>query len=534
MRCAVITPIGPGHESLFQQCSQSVQAAIQQSQGPFSEISIIVVDDTSGAIGRSAARNEGVRRAKSAKIEWLFFLDADDLLFANAFDLIKQYVNEYDAIWGTIVEVLTNSNQITLRIPQIVTIRDIKELILFDPYITLQMGHFVRTEVAEDNPFIETMNTGEDFDYYLRVWSKFRCIKIREPLFVNRRGFHSIGPRSADGRQWRIAVEERIEEYKKKYGVDTMNTESIQIINTKSLEYIEVAKSLKIADHDSYFQLSRMLPYYGYYTVTCYESAHFVMFSNNDDLVVNSIMWTGSYEPMSLSIWARLTNNANLILDIGAYTGIYGYVAVSRNKKSKVICFEPLDLNFSRIWENITLNSFSNISALPLAVSDKDGEIDLNIYSNGNFLTSGSSTKQEITKDPCLRKKVQSISIDTVVQLNSIQRIDLVKIDVEGSVKEVLEGMRKTLEKCKPDFIIEVLQDIELANYLTSFFKGYNYNFFEIKEDNRNIKQTNVVTSGSSLLDLNRLLTLKSSQELQLLLDTYGIVSHKLNVLGLN
>jgi FkbM family methyltransferase len=258
------------------------------------------------------------------------------------------------------------------------------------------------------------------------------------------------------------------------------------------------------------------------------------MLSNNDDLVVNSIMWTGSYERMSLTIWARLANNANLILDIGAYTGIYGYVAARANKQSRIICFEPLDLNFSRIWENITLNSFSNISALPLAVSDKDGEIDLNIYSDGNFLTSGSSTKNEITKQPRLRKKVQSISIDTIAELNSIQKIDLVKIDVEGSVKEVLEGMRKTLEKCRPDFIIEVLQDIELANYLTSFFKKYNYNFFEIKEDNNYIKQTSVVTSGTSLLDLNRLLTPKSSQELELLLDTYGIATQKLNVFALN
>jgi FkbM family methyltransferase len=534
MKCAVITPIGPGHEELFHECNQSVQAAIQHSRGPFLEISTIVVDDTSGEKGRSAARNEAVRRAKSANIEWLFFLDADDLLFENAFDLIKQYANEYDAIWGNIAESVSGSNQIALRIPQIVTIQNIKELILFDPYLTLQMGHFVRTEVASENPFNESMNTGEDFDYYLRVWSNFRCLKIREPLFVNRRGLHSIGPRSADGSQWRKVVEDRIEEYKKKDGMDTINTDSIQIINDKSLEFIEFAKLLKIADHNSYFQLSRMLPYYGYYTVTCYECPHFVMFSNNDDLVVNSIMWTGSYEPISLSIWARLTNNADFILDIGAYTGIYGYVAASRTRQSKVICFEPLDLNFSRIWGNIALNSFSNISALPLAVSDREGDIYLNIYSDGNFLTSGSSTKYETNKHPVSRKNVHSISIDTLVKLNSIQKIDLVKIDVEGSVKEVLEGMIKTIERCNPDFIIEVLQDIELANYLTAFFQRYGYNFFEIREDNSHIRQTNVVTSGTSLLDLNRLLTPKSGQELQLLLDTYGIVSQKLNVLELN
>jgi len=534
MRCAVITPVGPGHQRLYYECSQSIQAAIQHSKGPFNEIIIISIDDTSGVKGRSAARNEAVKRAKAGNIEWLFFLDADDLLFINAFDLIKQYVNEYDAIWGAIVELLPNSNQATLRIPQILTIDNIKEILLFDPYLTLQMGHFVRTEAAIRNPFNAAINTGEDFDYHLRVWSKFRCVKISEPLFLNRRGLHSTGPRSADGRQWREAVESMIAGYKSQYGVENMTIECIQIINNKTLEFIEVTKSWKIANHETYFQLSRILPYYGYYTVTCYECPHFVMFSNNDDLVVNSIMWTGSYEPMSLAIWSRLTKNADLILDIGAYTGIYSYIAGRNNKQSLVICFEPLDLNFSRIWENIVLNSFNNIKMRHLAVSDKDGDIDLNVYSSGNFLTSGSSITNEADKHPVLRKKVQSTTIDTYLKINSIQKIDLVKIDVEGSVKEVLEGMRQTLEECRPDFIIEVLRDPELANYLTEYFKRYNYNFFEIKEDSIDIKRTKTVTSGTSLLDLNRLVTTKSSQELQLLLDTNGPSTNKLNVLSLN
>lgn len=310
--------------------------------------------------------------------------------------------------------------------------------------------------------------------------------------------------------------------------------ECIQIINNKTLEFIEVTKSWKIANYETYFHLSRILPYYGYFPVTCYECPHFVMFSNNDDLVVNSIMWTGSYEPMSLAIWARLTKNAALILDIGAYTGIYSYIAGRNNKQSSIICFEPLDLNFSRISENIVLNSFNNISAQPLAVSDKDGDIDLNIYSAGNFLTSGSSISNEADKLPVVRKKVQSITIDTFLKINSIQKIDLVKIDVEGSVKEVLEGMRQTLEKCRPDFILEVLRDTELANYVTDYFKKYNYSFFEIKEDNIDIKQTKTVTSGTNLLDLNRLVTTKSSQELQLLFDANGPFSKKLNVLSLN
>jgi hypothetical protein len=245
MKCAVITPIGPGHKRLFHECNKSVQAAIQRSRGPFLEISTIVIDDTLGEKGRSAARNEAVKRAKSANIEWLFFLDADDFLCTSSFDLIKPYVMNYDAIWGNIAEVLPGSNQITLRLPQIVTMHDIKELLLFDPCITLQMGHFVRTEVASENLFNESMNTGEDFDYYLRVWSNFRCIKIKEPLFINRRGLHSIGPKSADGRQWRTAVEQVISIYMQKYSIDPKSPECIQIINKKISELNEFVTKIQ-------------------------------------------------------------------------------------------------------------------------------------------------------------------------------------------------------------------------------------------------------------------------------------------------
>jgi hypothetical protein len=74
------------------------------------------------------------------------------------------------------------------------------------------MGHFVKREVAIKLPFNEEMNTGEDWDYYLRLWRDHDCIKIREPLMLNRRGMHSTGPRSATGRDWTIAVNKMIEE----------------------------------------------------------------------------------------------------------------------------------------------------------------------------------------------------------------------------------------------------------------------------------------------------------------------------------
>jgi glycosyltransferase involved in cell wall biosynthesis len=85
--------------------------------------------------GRSAARNQATKQAAELHIDWLFFLDADDLLFANAFDLVQQYVNAYDAIWGTIVQLSKNFHKPVLRIPQIMTIESIQEILLFDPFL---------------------------------------------------------------------------------------------------------------------------------------------------------------------------------------------------------------------------------------------------------------------------------------------------------------------------------------------------------------------------------------------------------------
>jgi len=206
MKCAVISPIGPGHMQLFEDCRASVENAISFSKGPFSKIVHCPVDDTHGNLGRSAARNSEVVKAVSGGAEWLFFLDADDILLKDAFEKVTNDVAQCDAIWGAIFELKKNSTTPQVRDKQDVPIRSVHDVLRIDPFYSLQMGHFVRGTVAEQNPFDVQLNTGEDFDYYLRLWHKYRCVKLTVPLFMNRRGMHSKGPRSASGGDWRRSV----------------------------------------------------------------------------------------------------------------------------------------------------------------------------------------------------------------------------------------------------------------------------------------------------------------------------------------
>jgi len=207
MRCAVITPIGPGHAGLYEEARASIRAAAEQGRGPFSEILELPVDDTQAKLGRSKARNLAVQQAVERGAEWLFFLDADDLLMPDAFLRVQDAVGTHDAIWGAICEQQAGSGEAwKLRAKQDLPLGNVYDVLSADPFYTLQMGHFVRSAVAAANPFDETLDTGEDFDYYLRVWLRSRCTKLPHPFFINRRGQHSTGPRSATGVDWRKNV----------------------------------------------------------------------------------------------------------------------------------------------------------------------------------------------------------------------------------------------------------------------------------------------------------------------------------------
>ena len=241
MNCTVIIPIGPGHMELGQVAMASVVAAIEADKGAFEEIFVVCGDDTKGEIGRSAARNRMVAQheqwmgvfgenptpEKAFETEWLFFLDADDLMCSpkvfgeSAFSVVAPYLEKHDCIWGTIFEI-DKEGAITKR-TQRERISKYETYVKSPAPLTCQMGHFVRRKAFEEiGGFNEELDVCEDVDLYLREWKNLRCIKQEKPLFLNRRGFHSwtfVGEGSErkrhTGRDWSMMAEKMLKEARK-------------------------------------------------------------------------------------------------------------------------------------------------------------------------------------------------------------------------------------------------------------------------------------------------------------------------------
>ncbi len=78
-------------------------------------------------------------------------------------------------------------------------------------------------------------------------------------------------------------------------------------------------------------------------------------------MIENELFWKGitGWEPISMELWIRLCRRSNVIMDIGANTGVYALVAHAVNPQAKIAAVEPVERIHRRLQENINLNDGS-------------------------------------------------------------------------------------------------------------------------------------------------------------------------------
>ena len=144
-----------------------------------------------------------------------------------------------------------------------------------------------------------------------------------------------------------------------------------------------------------------------------------------------------------------------IFLDIWAHIGKWS-ILLANKKNIKTYCFEPNPESYKYLVENIKLNKLENkITSLNYWVSEKSWEMKFHIHNESTMSWLVLENSQDsYTKSSII--SVKTISIDTFIkdkQLN-IQDIGLIKIDVEGYEKGVIEWMKNLLENTSPDLKI--------------------------------------------------------------------------------
>jgi FkbM family methyltransferase len=205
-----------------------------------------------------------------------------------------------------------------------------------------------------------------------------------------------------------------------------------------------------------------------------------------DISVSQPILSEKSYEPHVTGFMRRRLQQGMHVIDVGANIGYFTILAATLvGPEGRVTAFEPNSENARLILLDIEINQLKNVRLFPVALSNTTGAayFSPHLGSNGGFLPRTLHTLQ----DPkCI--VVPTFRLQELVS----DRIDFVKIDVEGAESMVVDGGWSLIERDRPllvsEFSPEMLGRISrtsAAEYLHRFLRiGYRVFVLErIKED---------------------------------------------------
>lgn len=246
--------------------------------------------------------------------------------------------------------------------------------------------------------------------------------------------------------------------------------------STKIYRHLFFAGKFKIKVNDTFFYMNH--------------------YNNHGFIIEDSLFWEGldkKYECKSLNIWRKLAQKSNVVFDIGANTGLYSLLAQVVSPESDIYGFEPVGKIYDKFVANCQINQYK-IKCEQLALSNQTGEVifyDLPVLNNysASLNKDFSDIHHAQLIDQRIELKVKAMTLKDYIESNKIDRIDLMKIDVETFEPQVLEGMDIYLEKFRPAMLIEILKD-EIGERVEAIVNGLGYLYFLIDES-KGIKQQN-------------------------------------------
>ena len=137
--------------------------------------------------------------------------------------------------------------------------------------------------------------------------------------------------------------------------------------------------------------------------------------------------------------------------DVGANNGYYYSLKVARAVKGcRVFAFEPDPRILLHLRKNIAYNDLQNVTVVPQALSNFVGSARLTAcLGASNFLV-----KLDQTSLPTI--EVECSTLDRFLAHSGVDRVDLIKVDIEGGEHDFLEGSRATLLRFKPVIVLEL------------------------------------------------------------------------------
>jgi FkbM family methyltransferase len=179
--------------------------------------------------------------------------------------------------------------------------------------------------------------------------------------------------------------------------------------------------------------------------ITQITTKEFPLFVNADGGGLHRILLEqGVYEPDTMALMKTLVKPGMSVIDIGSNIGYFSVLCGRLiGSSGRMICVEPAPENVDLLTRNIALNGLADRTTIvPLCMGDAETTVTLHRdkTNQGNHsIAAGNIVSERDSVD------VRCTTLDSLLATYAMPRVDLIKMDVQGSELRVLKGAAKTL-----------------------------------------------------------------------------------------
>jgi FkbM family methyltransferase len=193
-----------------------------------------------------------------------------------------------------------------------------------------------------------------------------------------------------------------------------------------------------------------------------------VDFTNEEPIYMNykEFFVEGIYSGLNI-------DNLNVVIDIGANVGLFTKYMLYKNAK-KVFCYEPNKSAFNCLFKNYQNNN--SVFLNNLAVSTNNDKLRLYLDVNNTLVSSAKRNTSDFYD-------VDSITLKQILTQNNLEKVDLVKIDIEGMEYELIENLENEVFSKIYSFIIEYhdVESMDKSSGVKKLTKKLNENGYSVK-----------------------------------------------------
>jgi FkbM family methyltransferase len=153
---------------------------------------------------------------------------------------------------------------------------------------------------------------------------------------------------------------------------------------------------------------------------------------------------------------------SGVAIDIGANLGEWTLpLAHAVGRAGRVLAIEPAPRAADSLAKTFAANALTHVELIRCAVDDHDGTAEFAVPIVTSARTDTGTARIGPAASGYEGLTVALRSLDSLTAERRLDRIDLIKIDVEGHERQVLDGAQATLARCRPVLVVETGHEAE-------------------------------------------------------------------------